>query len=211
MSQVVICPTVTAYDTHEYRRQMEVLEKFASRIHIDLMDGLFTPNLSPDLKHVWWPDNLTADIHLMYQNPANYLSQFIQLKPRLVVIHIEADGDHRLTANKLHEAGIKAGLAILQKTSAEAAYELLPDFDHVMVYSGNLGEHGGQADLSLLDKVRELRSRFPRIEISWDGGINDQNARQLVEAGVDVLNLGGFLQKSEDPAAAYNTITRIII
>jgi ribulose-phosphate 3-epimerase len=206
----VICPTVTAYDTHEYRRQLELVEKFAGRVHIDLMDGQFTPNVSPDLAHVWWPDNVTIDVHLMYQNPGNYIDQLIKLKPNLVVIHIEASGDHRGLANKLQAAGIKAGIAILQQTSVEVAEELLPDFDHAMVYSGNLGEHGGTADLGLLDKVRELRDKFSSIEISWDGGINDQNAKQLAEAGVDVLNVGGFIHNADDPAAAYKNLTNIL-
>lgn len=202
----VICPTVTAYDPHEYREQMERLVPFAKRVHIDLMDGQFAPTKSPGLDQIWWPEEFTADIHLMYQHPAEEREQLIKLKPSLVIIHYEAEADHSAFAAQLKDNGIKAGLAILGDTPAEDALGVLDSFDHALVFSGKLGFHGGQTDLSLLAKVQTIRERFPNIEISWDGGINDQNARTLMDGGVDVLNVGGFIQKSEDPAAAYKKL-----
>ena len=206
----VICPTVTAFDPHEYRAQIERLRPFAKRVHIDLMDGEFTPTKSPGLDKVWWPEEFTADIHLMYRRPADHIDQLLKLKPNLVVIHAEAEVHYTDFAAKLRQAGIKAGLAILHNTPVESVVNIMRSFDHVLVFSGNLGRHGGQADLSLLDKVRAIREHYPDIETSWDGGINDQNARQLVEAGVDVLNTGGFIQKSDDPAKAYAKLEQLL-
>lgn len=206
-----ICPTVTAYDTHQYRAQMELVEKFAKRIHIDLMDGEFAPTVSPALDEVWWPPQLTADIHIMYRRPGNHLERLIELKPHLVVIHAEADVDHAAFAAKLHEAGIKAGLSLLQATTVESVEDILGSFDHVMIFSGNLGHHGGsKVDFGLLDKVREIHRHHPDIEIGWDGGISDQNAKQLVEGGIDVLNIGGFIHEAEDPNAAYAKLEAVI-
>ena len=209
-SMAIICPTITAYDTHEYRAQMERLEPFAKRVHIDLMDGEFAPTVSPDLEQVWWAPELIADIHLMYQRPMGYLDQLIKLRPNLVVIHTEADVDHQDFASKLHEHDVKVGLAILHDTPVEDAYQIMSSFDHVLVFSGQLGHHGGQADLGLLDKVRKIREHYPDIEISWDGGINDQNVAQLIEAGVTVLNVGGFIQQSNNPKAAYDKLKEVI-
>lgn len=206
----IICPTVTAYDPHEYRTQVERLVPFAKRVHIDLMDGDFAPTKSPSLEEVWWPEQLTADIHLMYRRPMDYLGQLIRLKPNLVVIHAEADGDHTDIATKLRENGIKAGLALLRDTTVEQVSKIIPSLDHVLIFSGDLGRHGGEADLGLLDKVRAIHSSYPNIEISWDGGISDQNAKQLVEAGVDVLNVGGFIQKADDPAKTYAQLERLL-
>jgi pentose-5-phosphate-3-epimerase len=79
-----------------------------------------------------------------------------------------------------------------------------------MVYSGDLGRHGGQADLALLGKVPVIREYYPDIEISWDGGINDQNARALVEAGIDVLNVGGFIQNAAQPQDAYQKLLGVV-
>lgn len=202
----IVCPTITAYDPHEYRSQIEQIEDFAKRIHIDLMDGVFTPNQSPSLDQIWWPDNLIADIHLMYERPGGYIDQIIKLKPSLLVVHYEADLDHRNTAERLREHGIRAGLAILQDTPVEEVLPTLGSFDHVLVFSGHLGEHGGVANLGLLQKVRHIRNALPDIEISWDGGINSENALQLAKEGVDVLNTGGFIQKSADPAKTYKSL-----
>jgi ribulose-phosphate 3-epimerase len=205
----IICPTITAYDPHEYREQIEQIEAFAERIHIDLMDGIFTPNQSPSLDQIWWPENLTADIHLMYERPGAYVNQLIKMKPSLIVVHYEADLDHKKLAEQLKDHDIKAGLSIMQDTPVEEAKPILQYFDHAMVYSGHLGEHGGVADLDLLDKVRSIRQAYPNIEISWDGGINAENAPKLIKAGVDVLNVGGFIQKSTDPKKAYEAIDAI--
>jgi ribulose-phosphate 3-epimerase len=204
-----ICPTITAYDEYEYNEQMRRLKPFAERIHIDLMDGNFAPTVSPALDHVWWPHEQIADIHLMYQDPAKYLKQLIHLKPHLVIIHNEAQVHHMHFAAELHKEGIKAGLAILQDTPIEWAYQIMHSFDHVLVFSGNLGHHGGEADLGLLDKVRKIREHHPEAEIGWDGGINDKNAHALIEAGVDVLNVGGYIHGADDPEAAYGTLKAI--
>jgi ribulose-phosphate 3-epimerase len=210
MKRVVICPTVTAYDTHEYRQQMESVARLAKRVHIDLMDGEFAPTHSPDLSHIWWPHELKADIHLMYHDPMSQLKQLVKLKPRMVVVHNEAQLHHMHFAGELHSEGIKAGLAVLADTPIEYAYQIMHSFDHILVFSGHLGYHGGQADLSLLEKVHKIRAHHPDAEIGWDGGINAENVSELVKAGVDVLNVGGYIHGSDDPNSAYAKLKEII-
>lgn len=206
---VVICPTVTAYDPHEYREQMERIQPFAKRVHIDLMDGHFAPTKSPGLKQVWWPESVTADIHLMYRRPIEQLPELIKLRPNMAIIHAEAEVDHAHFADSLRKVGIRAGLALLHNTPADNVKSLVKHFDHLLIFSGKLGYHGGQADLKLLDKVAELHKLNPQAELGWDGGITDQNAKQLVEAGVNVLNVGAFIQKSKDTVTAYREIQRL--
>src|SRR5262245_26022284 len=129
----VICPTVTAFDPHEYRVQVERLLPFAKRVHIDLMDGNFAPSKSPDLKHIWWPHEFTADIHLMYQKPMESLNEIIKLRPHMVVIHNEAEVHHMHFAAELHKHDIKVGLALLQDTPVDFAYQIMHSFDQVLV------------------------------------------------------------------------------
>lgn len=203
---VGICPTVTAYDLHEYREQMERIVPFAERIHIDLMDGEFAPTKSPALDRIWLPAGVVCDIHLMYSHPMDYLSQLITLKPHMVIIHNEVTVHHMHFAAELHKAGIKAGLALLQDTPVAYAEQIMHSFDQVLIFSGHLGHHGGEADLSLLTKVQQVRDHHPDVEIAWDGGITTDNAKQLVDAGVDVLNVGGFIQAASDPSGAYATL-----
>lgn len=206
----VVCPTITAYEPHEYREQMERVTPFAKRVHIDLMDGQFAPTTSPELERVWWPHDVSADIHLMYQNPMNYLNQLIKLQPHLVVIHNEAHVHHMHFAAELHKHDIQVGLAILHDTPIEHAFQIMHSFDHVLIFSGDLGRHGGTADLGCLDKVRKVRGHHPDAEISWDGGINSDNAKALADGGVDVLNVGGFIQKSPNPQDAYAKLKAIL-
>lgn len=205
-----ICPTVTAQDTHSYRVQIERLEPFAERLHIDLMDGVFTPTTSPGLGQIWWPDTAIADIHLMYQDPMTQVEPLIKLKPNLVIVHHEAALDYRSFADQLHQYGIKVGIALLATTPAEQVSSTIHIFDHVMVFSGSLGKHGGHADLSLLSKVAKLREYYPDIEIGWDGGVNDENAHDLIAGGVDVLNVGGYIENATDPSAAYAKLKAIL-
>ncbi len=198
-----IVPTITAYDEYEYNEQLKALKPFASRIHIDLMDGEFAPSRSPDLSHIWWPHEMTADIHIMYQNPMDYIDQLIALKPRLVIIHNEANVHHMDFAARLHAAGIEAGLALLHDTPVEWAHQIMHSFDHVLIFSGNLGFQGGTADLGCLDKVVKVKAHHPDAEIGWDGGINRLNAPLLIDGGVDVLNVGSYIKNSQNPAATY--------
>ena len=205
-----ICPTVTAFDLHTYREQMERIAGFAERVHIDLMDGEFTPTKSPDLDHIWWPPELQADVHLMYKRPMDRIKRLIELKPDRVIIHAEAEVHHMHFAAELHKHGIEAGLAILQDTSVEQLQGLLHSFDQILIFSGSLGRHGGVADLKLLDKVRKVKDLHPEAEIAWDGGISDKNAGELVRSGVDVLNAGGFIQSAENPEVAYDKLLSVI-
>jgi ribulose-phosphate 3-epimerase len=205
-----IVPTVTAFDVDEYRTQIERIQPFAERIHIDLMDGVFAPSVSPTLDSVWWPFTQQADIHLMYKTPMDYLPLLIKLQPRMVVIHNEADVHHMHFAAELHKAGIMAGLAILQDTPIDWAHQIMHSFDHVLIFSGHLGYHGGEADLGLLQKVAYVREHHPDAEIGWDGGVNAENAQALIDGGVDVLNVGGFIQKSANPNDAYATLEALI-
>lgn len=206
----VICPTVTAFSTDEYRAEIGRITSFVKRVHIDLMDGEFAPTTSPDLSTVWWPDTMSADIHLMYMRPMSYLAQLIELKPRMVVIHFEADVQHMHFAAEMHKAGIKTGLALLRDTTVEAASDVMHSFDHVLIFSGKLGYHGGSADLSLLNKVQLVHEIHPDAEVGWDGGINAENAGPLTQGGVDVLNVGGYIQNADDPYNAYGTLKSVI-
>src|SRR4051794_8772412 len=98
-----ICPTITAFDEYEYNEQMRRIKPFTERVHIDLMDGVFAETKSPDLHHVWWPHELIADIHLMYQEPMEFLEKLIHLQPNMVIIHNEAHVHHMHFAAELHK------------------------------------------------------------------------------------------------------------
>jgi ribulose-phosphate 3-epimerase len=147
----------------------------------------------------------------MYQRPFEHIKAYLALGPQLVIVHAEADGNFIEFAERMHHHGVEVGVALKAETPASLIEPAIDYIDHVLVFSGNLGHFGGQADMVLLDKVKELSDMKPTMEIGWDGGINDQNARVLSMGGVDVLNVGGFIQHATDAQAAYTTLTRAIV
>lgn len=205
-----ICPTITAEEPHSYRGQVERIEPFAVRWHIDVADGEMAPRKLIDLDKLWWPGNVQVDLHVMYANPSEHLELFIVQHPRLIIIQAEAEGDFSAWSSALHRHGIEVGVALLPNTPVSLISSALDVIDHVLIFSGNLGYQGGSyADLELLSKVRELRELKPTLEIGWDGGVNDDNAAQIAAAGVDVLNVGGFIHEAHNPAAAYAKLLEV--
>ena len=129
----------------------------------------------------------------------------------MVIVHAESDGNFVPFAELMHRHGIEVGVALKPKTPVELIRPALEWIDYVLVFSGDLGHFGGQADLALLDKVKLLRQLKPQLEIGWDGGINNVNAKALAAGGVDVLNVGGFIQHAADPRMAYGMLGRAVI
>ncbi len=202
---VSICPTVTTDDPAVYQLQIEQTVSYAHRLHIDLSDGHFTNKLV-EIEDVWWPGGVRADLHVMYQRPFDHATALVALQPQLIIVHAEAEGDFAAFADLLHNNGIETGVAILADTPVSAIAPALHLIDHVLIFSGKLGHFGGHADLNLLAKAQELKELKPTLELGWDGGVNDKNARALAMGGIDVLNAGGYLHGAKDPQAAYATL-----
>ncbi len=207
-----ICPSITPTSVKEYKEQIDRVVGFSERIHLDLMDGEFVETRSPELINYWWPDGLTADIHLMYQHPERHIETIISLKPSLIIVHAEADGFKEFVdrSSEFEKLGIKRGVAILADTPISSIEELMDKFDHVLIFSGHLGHYGGTADLGLLSKVSQIRSTSHELpkEIGWDGGVNLENVKQLVNGGIEVLNVGGAIQRADDPGDMYLKLVR---
>ncbi|MGH7157856.1 MAG: ribulose-phosphate 3-epimerase [Candidatus Saccharimonadales bacterium] len=204
--KVTICPTVTARSSDEYREQMERLAPFVRRIHIDVADGVFTPVKLSSLKSVWWPHGVTADLHVMFQRPFGHTADYLRLAPQLVIVHAEAEGQFLPFSSRMRANSIRVGVALKPHTSVEKIKQALDWIDHVLIFSGNLGHFGGQANTHLLTKALHMRRLKPELEIGWDGGINIQNANLLAAGGVNVLNVGGFIQHAHNPRAAYEQL-----
>lgn len=204
----VICPSVTATDAHAYREQMARLAPFAERVHVDFSDGEFAPVKLINPIQAYWPETVQADLHLMYKRPTEQIETVISLRPGLVIIHAEAEGDLLGMMRQLKAVNIKTGVALLQPSRPEAFHDLIADADHILIFSGDLGHFGGSADLGLLQKVRQILAINPTVEIGWDGGINTDNIAQLAIGGIEVFDVGGAIQKSEDPKEAYKQLQK---
>ena len=202
----VVCPTVLASNPHTYREQIERIEPFAKRVQIDLMDGDFAPSKSIAPTQVWWPEGWQVDIHLMFRKPLAHLETLISHHPHMIIVHAEADGNLAKLMKHLQQLKIKAGVALLKGTSPSSAEKLITIADHVLLFSGDLGHFGGTADVTVLDKIPAIKAINPTAEIGWDGGANAKNVAELAMGGVDVINVGGAIQKADNPQAVYDTI-----
>lgn len=202
----IICPTVLSDSADDYKAQLDRVSGFAKRVHLDMADGVFAPNKTIPINEMWRPDNIEVNLHVMYQEPHKYLEDMLALRPKLIIVHAECASDLRALADDIRKAGMQFGLALLADTPVEAIKPYLDVADHVLLFAGTLGSHGGVARMDTLVKAKELKSLKPSLEIGWDGGVNAENAAALAAGGVDVLNAGGAIQHAADPAAAFEKL-----
>jgi ribulose-phosphate 3-epimerase len=198
-----------ADDSAQYRRQIEKIGNFAERIQIDLTDGIFAKSKTVGPDEAWWPVGIKADFHLMYKDPMPPAAIILEHKPHMLIVHAEADGSFSSFVDLCRRAGVKVGIALLARTPVDTILPALNSIDHVLIFSGELGSYGGHANLDLLNKVKVLRQHRHDIEIGWDGGVNSHNISQLAFGGVDVFNVGGFLQDADDAEKAFRSLARI--
>ncbi|HCM51653.1 TPA: hypothetical protein DIS56_00755 [Candidatus Saccharibacteria bacterium] len=205
----IICPTILADNVEDYEWQIKKIAHVAHRLQIDLTDGDLAKTKTISPTKAWWPAGMKADIHLMYRYPLKAATAVIKHRPNLIIVHAEAEGMFEDIAKLCGKHQTKIGVALLAPTPPTVIENVLPRLDHVLIFSGVFGGFGGRADFQLLDKVKYLKSLKPDVEVGWDGGVNDQTVAELVYGGVDILNVGGYIQNSDNPAKAFKNLQRI--
>jgi ribulose-phosphate 3-epimerase len=206
----IIAPSITVETEDQYRSAIERIKPFAQRVHIDISDGEFAPVPLLDIGKIWWPKEWIVDIHAMVSHPLDYIDKLIALKPHLITFHAETGIDLVPLLQKIQQAGIKAGVALLKPTVPATVSNAIRTADHVLIFSGDLGHYGGTASLMQLEKVRLVKAINPNDEIGWDGGVAVDNAFTLTQGGVNVLNTGGALTNADNPAGVYDALTQEI-
>jgi ribulose-phosphate 3-epimerase len=218
---IEIVPTITATTPDDYARELARLD-FAPRLHIDIADGDLAPNRTVNLNQIYFSSrhsgldpesSQTIDLHLMIRRPAEWLHQIIALAPDLVILHAEIDEPHvnlPKIFEHLRKFDIKCGLAILPETRTDDIREIIEIADHVLIFGGHLGYQGGTADLKQLAKVAQVRAINPHAEIAWDGGANLDNAIEIAAAGVEVINVGSAIAKTDNPEKSWQNLVEIL-
>jgi len=201
----IITPAILATNPEEYKEQVEKIFPFAERVHIDVTDGGFAPNLTLPETQIWWPQEWKVDIHMMVARPSEHIDAIIQLNPNMVVFHSEVEEDLVPIFERLkNETMIKPGLALLRSTVPETVAPAIKAAEHILIFSGNLGEMGGVANMMQLEKIRLIKAINSNVEIGWDGGANLSNVFNLTQSGVDVVNVGAAIMQAQDPEQAYH-------
>lgn len=206
----VIAPAITEESADAYKVQVERMHEFTERAHIDLCDGEFAPTFTVGAAQLWWPQEWIVDVHAMVARPSEHVESLVSLKPHLIIFHAETSEDIVPVLQYVKKIGIKAGLALLRPTVPSTVAPAINEADHVMIFTGELGRHGGTASLMQLEKVRLIRAIKPNVEIGWDGGVTIDDAFSIANGGVDVLNVGGALASAADPKAVYEQLVNEI-
>lgn len=207
MKKHLIAPSVLAADFGNLQRDLEMInESSADWFHIDIMDGVFVPNISfgmPVLRDINKHAKKTIDVHLMIVNPDQYIETFASLGADILTVHYEACTHLHRTIQAIKAAGMKAGVALNPHSSVDLLKDTIKDIDLVCLMSVNPG-FGGQSFIeNTYDKIKELKelikSKGSKCQIEIDGGVTNKNAKKLVQTGANILVAGSYVFKSDNP------------
>ena len=217
MGKVKIAPSMLAADFANLERDIQIINQSeADWFHLDIMDGVFVPNISfgmPVVKAMAQHAKKPLDVHLMIVDPDRYIKTFAQLGADILTVHAEASTHLHRTIQAIKDAGMKAGVALNPHTPVNVLEDVINDIDVVCIMSVNPGFGGQKFIKNTYSKVHMLRTMIDANKsstlIEIDGGVNATNCTNLVEAGADILVAGNFVFSSEKPLETIKNLWQV--
>ncbi|CAM3743122.1 ribulose-phosphate 3-epimerase [Mesobacillus thioparans] len=211
---VKIAPSILSADFARLGEEIKDVERGgADYIHVDVMDGHFVPNITigPLIVEAIRPvTKLPLDVHLMIENPDQYIEAFAKAGANYITVHVEACRHLHRTIQLIKSTGVKAGVVLNPATPVESLKHIIEDIDMVLLMSVNPGFGGQKFISSILPKIRHVKeladSLNPGLEIEVDGGVNEETAKLVIEAGANVLVAGSAIFNKEDREAAISSL-----
>jgi ribulose-phosphate 3-epimerase len=213
----IISPSLLACDFANIQRDVEMLNSSAADwLHIDIMDGVFVPNISfgfPVMEAMNKHAKKPLDVHLMIVNPDQYIETFVKAGAEIITVHYEACPHLHRTIQHIQSFGIKAGVALNPHTPVSLLEDVIEELDLVLIMSVNPGFGGQkfitQAIKKVADTKKLIQAKNSKALIEVDGGVNKDNAPLLVKAGADALVAGSFVFNSPDPIATIAGLKKV--
>ena len=214
---MIVSPSLLSADFGNLARDIEMINKSkAQMLHLDVMDGVFVPNISfgfPVIKYVQQLCKKPLDVHLMIVEPQKFINEVRDCGTEIMNVHYEVCDHLDRAVQQIHNAGMKAGVTINPATPVCLLRDIVEQLDLVLLMSVNPGFGGQKFIPNTLNKVRQLRELITetgsKAVIEVDGGVNAETGRQLAEAGADVLVAGNYVFKAADPLAAIDTLVNL--
>ncbi|MCB9334708.1 MAG: ribulose-phosphate 3-epimerase [Flavobacteriales bacterium] len=213
----IIAPSILSSDFANLQKESEMLDKSqADWFHIDVMDGVFVPNLTfgmPVIKAIRKYSDKVFDVHLMIENPDKFIKDFKNSGADILTVHYEACTHLHRTIQSIKNEGMKAGVALNPHTNINVLEDIIKDLDLVLIMSVNPG-FGGQSFIeNTYSKIKKLKELILKTNshalIEIDGGVTDKNARQLIDCGADALVAGSFVFNSNNPSQTIENLKNI--
>jgi len=192
--KIKIAPSILSADFGDLNKDIKGIEKYVDLIHVDVMDGHFVPNITigaPVVAKI--KSSKPLDVHLMIENPENYVEDFAKAGAAIITVHTEACKNLVKLLKKIRSLGVKAGVSVKPKTPISKIYKVLDLVDMVLVMTVEPGFGGQKFMEDMMKKVSTLRAKKKSLDIEVDGGINAETAKIAVKAGANVLVAGSYI------------------